>query len=179
VTGRVDFAGSNVRSVNDLTADVRATLSQTQALQLPVLSQLAPYLGPGRTSSTFQSGELRGRLAGGVLRLQQLTLTGTYLQMVIEGSVSLQGRLDLDVTARTGMLGATPLCLRLLRLGIPAAGPIPVSLLVQASGLLSNQVVHLLVNGTVRQPVVRVQPVRLLSETAVRYFLNRALLSGL
>jgi hypothetical protein len=32
------------------------------------------------------------------------------------------------------------------------------------------------VRGTVRNPVVRVEPVSLLTEEAVRFFLNRALL---
>jgi hypothetical protein len=178
VTGRVNFAGSNVRSVNDLTADVQAKLSQTQAVQLPVVSSLLPFLGGAQSNATFQSGDLRGRLAGGVFRVQRMTLAGTYLQLIILGNVTLQGRLDLDVTARTGLLGPTPLVLRAFGLAIPAAGPIPVGLLLQASALLSNQVLHFMVGGTIRHPVIRVQPVRMLTEDAVRFFFNRGGLPG-
>ena len=52
VTGRVDFGGAEVRSLNDLTATVQATLSEAQALQLPILSQLSPYLLPGQISES-------------------------------------------------------------------------------------------------------------------------------
>jgi translocation and assembly module TamB len=176
VTGRADFGGDNVRSVNDLTANVQATLSQTQALQLPVFRQLAPFLPGAQSSSTFQSGELKGRLAGGVLRVQGLTLTGTYLRLFAQGSVTLQGRLDLDVVARTGSVGPDPLLLRFLRLRLPPVGPVPVPLLVQASTYLSNHVVRLRVNGTVRNPVARIEPVQLLTEEAVRYFVLRSVL---
>src|SRR5262249_50302122 len=128
VTGRVEFGGSQVRSVNDLTANVQATLNQTQAFQLPVFRQLAQYLAPGQSNATFGSGELQGGLAGGVFRVQRLTLLSTYVQLIAQGNVTLQGRLDLDVTARTGTLGPAPLLLRVLRLRVPPVGPLPVSL---------------------------------------------------
>jgi hypothetical protein len=119
----VPQAGDSMRSLNDLTATVQASLNQTQALQVPVLSQTAPFLVPGLSASTtFQSGELRARLAGGVLRVQRLTLVSPFVQAVIEGAATLQGRLNLEVTARTGAVGPSPLCLRLLRLRLPPVG---------------------------------------------------------
>jgi translocation and assembly module TamB len=118
---------------------------------------------------------MRGRLARGILRFERFTLTGNTVQMIIEGTVSVQGRLNLDVTARTGTLGPDPLCLRLLRLRLPPIGPVPVNLIAQASGYLSNRVIHLRVSGTVRNPVITVEPLRLLSEEAVRYFLLRTI----
>jgi hypothetical protein len=71
-------------------------------------------------------------------------------------------------------MGANPNFLRLLGLRIPAAGPIPVSLLLEASTYLSNRTIHLRVTGTVRSPVVQVQPVALLSDEVVRFFINRS-----
>src|SRR5262249_40462550 len=56
LSGRVEFGGGDIRSANDLTASVSATLRQAQALQLPVLSQLVPFLRAGTSSATFQSG---------------------------------------------------------------------------------------------------------------------------
>ena len=52
----------------------------------------------------------------------------------------------------------------------------PVSVLVRVSALLANRVVHLRVGGTIAHPVVRVEPLRLLTDEAVRYFLTRLLL---
>jgi hypothetical protein len=173
ITGRIDFASNAFRSLDDVSATIDASLQQTQTLNYPVLQQLAPFLRMGQSSSTFRNGDLRARLDRGIIRIQRLTLSGNTLQLFIEGSVTLEGRLALEVTANTGQVGANPRLLRLLGLRIPAVGPIPVALLLEASTYLSNRVIHLRVTGTIRNPVVQVEPVSLLSDEVVRYFLNR------
>jgi hypothetical protein len=175
VAGRIDLGGSDIRSADDVTATISATLSQTQALQLPVLKQLTPYLRPGMSASSFQSGQLEARLSRGSVRIQKLTLEGRLLQMIVEGTISLQGRIDLEVTARTDNIAFLPPGLRLLGLRLPAAGVLPVGLITEASLLLANRTVHLRVTGTLRSPVIQVEPIRLLTQEAVRYFLTRAL----
>jgi hypothetical protein len=174
VTGRLDFAASNLRSVEDLTATLDATLSEAQALQLPVLLQLVPFVAPGRATTTFQSGDLHARLSNGVVRVQRLSLTSPLLQLLVVGTITTQGRLDLDATGRTGTLGVSPAALRVLGLRIPAAGPIPLAVIAQATSYLSNRLVHVRVTGTVRNPSVRVEPLVLLTEEAVRFFLGQA-----
>src|SRR5262249_1401316 len=176
VTARIDFAGTDVQSFDDLTATVDASFSETQAMQMLVLRQLAPYLSPGLSrSSTFQSGDLRARLDRGILRIQRLGLVGRYSQMLIEGNVTVDtGRLDLRVLANTGQLGPNQRGLALLGLHIPVVGPIPVGLLVGATDYLPNRVLHLRVTGTYRSPTIQVEPVPLLTEEALRFFVNRA-----
>jgi translocation and assembly module TamB len=175
VSGRFDFSGSDVRSLDDLTGTLEARLQQTQALQLPVLQQLTPFLLGGQSSAAvFQNGSLRGRLIRGAVRIDQLTFSGSVLQLFLAGTVTLQGRLNLEVTANTGNLGVNPAFLRVLGLRVPAVGPIPVMLLMEASTYFSNRVVHLRVTGTVRSPVVTIEPLSLLTEEALRFFLNRA-----
>jgi hypothetical protein len=174
LAARIDFSGSDVRSIDDLNAVVDASFSRTQALQLPVLRQLTPYLVPGQSGTTFQSGELRGRYGNGVFRVQRLALEGSLLQLFAEGTVDVGGRVNLDVVANTGQLGANPGVLRLLGLRLPAAGPVPVALLLEARDFFSNRVIYLRVTGTVRSPVVRVEPLPLLTEEALRFFVRRA-----
>lgn len=176
MTGRVDLTGNDVRSAEDLTGTMDATLQQTQAMEFPVLRQLTPFLMPGQSNGgTFRSGDVRARLARGVVRVERLSLAGTFLQLLVEGTVSLEGgRLNLEATANTGQVGVNPAFLRLLGLRIPAVGPVPLTLVLQASSYLANRVIHLGVTGTVRNPVVRVEPVSLLTEEAVRFFLNRS-----
>jgi hypothetical protein len=176
LAGRFDIAGADMHSVNDLSGTLTATLNETQALQLPVLRQIAPFLRVGASATTFQNGQLEARLGRGLLSVQRFTLESTLMQLVIVGSVSLEGRLNLDVNARTGNIAALPAGLRLIGLRIPAIGPIPVSLIVEASFLLARSTVHLRVTGSVRNPVVQVQPLELLTEEAVRYFILRAVL---
>jgi hypothetical protein len=175
LSGRIDVRGSDVRSADDLTATISADLSQAQAMQAPVLRQLIPFLRSGSSSATFHSGHLEARLSHGLVRIQRFTLEGGLLEMIIEGTLTLEGRLSLEVTARTDNLFYLPPALRLLGIRIPAAGALPVSLITEASILLANRVVHLRVTGTLRNPIVQVEPVRLLTEEAVRYFLTRSI----
>jgi hypothetical protein len=176
VTGRVDLGGAEIRSLNDLTANVQARLRDTQALQLPVFSVLTPYILPGLGSTSFNTGEVKGRLAAGVFRIASLNLESPVAHLFVEGNVSLASRLDLEVIARTAPLGGVnPLLLRFLLNRVPAVGPVPVGLLLQATNLFSDRVINVHVAGTVRNPVVQVKPLQLLSDEAVRYFLGRAI----
>jgi translocation and assembly module TamB len=175
VSGRFDFSGTDVRSIDDLTGTLEARLQQTQALQLPVLQQLTPFLLGGQSSAAvFQNGSLRARLGGGTLRIEQLSFAGRLTQLFINGSVTLLGRLDLHVLVNTGTLGVNPTFVRFLGLRIPAAGPIPVTLLLEASTYFSNRLIRLRVTGTVRSPIITIQPFSLLSEEALRFFINRS-----
>ena len=173
-SGRIEFSGSNVRSLDDITADVDVSFAQTQAFQLPILSQLVPFIVPGQSNTTFQRGDLRGRLSNGIFRVQRLSLSGNVVNLFGQGTITTTGRVNLEVIATTQVLGlGTPL-LRLLGLRLPLAGPIPVTLLLQATNYLASASIHLRVGGTVRNPVVRVEPLSLLTDEAARFFLFRA-----
>ena len=89
------------------------------------------------------------------------------------GSVSLGGRLDLDVVYNTGNIGPSAPLLRLFLRDIPAIGPIPVGLIVRVTEALSNRIVRLRVEGTTDRPNVRVNAANLLSENAVRFFVGQ------
>jgi hypothetical protein len=176
LSGRLDLGGTNVHSVNDLTGTLTANLRQSQAMQLPVLRQITPYLRLGMSSETFHTGDIEARLDRGVVRLQRFNLQGGLFQLVIQGTVNLDGRLNLDVYGRTGNVTLLPPALRLLGLRIPLIGPIPLSVIREASLLLARSSIHLRVTGSIRNPVVQVQPLALLTEEAVRYFLLRVII---
>jgi translocation and assembly module TamB len=170
MSGRIDFSGQQMRSLNDLTARVQADFQQAQALQFPLLREIAPYLRAGVSQSTFQSGDLRGLLRGGIFRVQRLTLNGNVLGLIIQGNVTVGGRLDLDVTAASGTLN--PSRLSILGLQVPDIGAIPRLVMAELASLLANRVLHLRVTGTLNSPVIRVQPLPLTEEVA-RFFLGR------
>jgi hypothetical protein len=171
VTGRVEFSADSLRSADDLNATIDATLNQTQALELPVLSGLVPFVAPGQSATTFQQGELRGRLARGVFRIQRFNLSSSIVRLAIVGTITTQGRLDLEAAGSTGRTGYNPAFLRLAGLRIPVTGPIPIGVLLEASSILSSSIIHLRVTGTVRNPEVHLEPVKALAEEAVRFFL--------
>jgi hypothetical protein len=172
-SGRVEISGSNVRSLDDVTATVDASFAQAQAFQLPVLAQLLPFIAPGQSSTTFQSGDLRGRLSRGIFRVQRLSLSGNVAQLFADGTVTTTGRLNLDVIATTRLLGIGTGALRLMGLRLPLAGPMPLTLLLETTNYLASTSIHLVVGGTLRSPAVRVEPLSLVTEEAARFFLLR------
>jgi translocation and assembly module TamB len=171
MAGRFDFSGRDMRSLNELDGKLEASFEQSQAFTMPVLKDVSRYVGAG-PSTTFQKGDLRARLDSGLFRIQRLALEGANLQVFMEGTVSLAGRLDLDALATTGTFGPDPR-LRLVGLKIPFAGPVPLVVVQEATTLLSNRVIHLRVTGTIRSPSIRVLPLPTLTQEAARYFLQR------
>jgi translocation and assembly module TamB len=171
MTGRFDFAGRDVRTLDDLSGTLEASFGQTQAFRFPVLQQVSPLLGIG-SSTTFDKGHIQARLDRGVFRIQRLSLEGGLYRVFIDGTVTTAGRLNLDVVARSGPAGLDANRLRFLGLRVPMFGPLPLTLLREANDFLANRVIHLRVTGTVRSPTIRVQPLATLTQEAVRYFLT-------
>jgi hypothetical protein len=173
--GRIDLGGQEMRSVKDLTARMRAELRQTVASQAPVFQQVLPMILPGvGTNVQFQSGEFRGTLGAGVVHIERLTLVGDLARIFAEGTVTLQQRLDVNVIANTNQLGIDPAALRLLGVTLPAVGPIPLGAVNQAVSYLANQTISLRVTGTIKAPSVQISPAPLLTQAAVRFFVNQA-----
>src|SRR5262249_18978119 len=140
VSGRLDFSGQDVRSLNDVTARLQANLNETQALQYPVFRQLTPYLGIP-SSTTVQTGDVRAVLGRRIWRVEGVSLESDFLKLFGQGTLTIQGRLNLEVAARTGQVGVNPAVLRLL--GVATVGSLPATVLVRASQWLSNRTVHL------------------------------------
>src|SRR5262249_23297690 len=122
----------------------------------------------------FQSGNLRGALTGSVFRIERLTLVGDLVRLHVEGTVTLQQRLNLDIVANTNQLGLDPAVLQVLGVTLRAVGPIPLGLMNQAMAYLSNRTISLRVSGTVRSPTIQINPVPLLTESAVRFFIAQS-----
>ena len=169
VSGRFDFGGQDVRSLNDLTGQLSATLRQSQALQLPGLRQIAPYLRITPTTR-IDRGDLQATLTRGAFRVRRLSLSGDYLRLFARGTVTLQGRLSLSVIARTGIVAVGSPVLRAL--GIAAVGPTPAALLVRAAAWLSSVSIRLRVTGTLQSPSVQFESLpQFVSEEVLRFFL--------
>jgi len=165
-TGRIDVSSEHLQTIDDLQANLTATVQHTQALDYPVLRQVAPLLGM-TTTKTFESGELRARLTKSVVHIEKLALTEGPWQLFAQGNVTLQGGVHLDMTASTGKLGSLAAA---LGWRVPQTGTIASEILARATTALSPQLVHVHVRGTVREPTVQVVPLPLLTEQALRFF---------
>lgn len=178
VNGRLDLSGTNVRSINDVSGSLVATFNQTSVREIPLLNSITPFLSTNvLLLQPFQSGDIQGRLGGGIFRVNRLALSSPTSQLFAEGTITLAGRrLDLNVVAHTGQIGPQVRGLRLLGLRLPAFGPIPITLIRDVSDFLSNRTIRLTVGGTLDAPSVRVNTAALLGDEAVRFFLSRYVL---
>jgi translocation and assembly module TamB len=169
ISGSLTLAGNDVRSLRGVTGTLNARLRDTHAAGIPVFNSMQSYV-PGAFSARFASGNLRARLANGVVRIERLSLNSPNLQAYVDGTVSLEGRLKLGAVVNVGKIQTNPSTLLVVsRLAMLAAPP--ATLLVEANQFLANQVIYLDVRGTVRSPSVRVRPVPQLEEEVLRFFL--------
>jgi hypothetical protein len=174
ISGTLTGNGQNVRSVDDLSGTIKARLSQTQAMSLPGLDRIVPFLSAGvSTATVFNDGRLIGSFSHGVLRVRQFSLTSSSLQVFADGTITRTLRLNINVTARTGQQGSGGLIQSLVLGELPLFGPTPIGWIIEANRLLSNQVINLVVTGTVSNPSISIRPVPLLAEEALRFFLDQ------
>jgi len=172
-TGRFDFRGNDVRTASDLQGTLTARLGRTTVREIPILGSLTNVFSPVQALTRFDSGELTARLGSGLFRIERLTLAGTGAKLFADGTVSLGGKLDLDVVYNTGQIGPSAPLIRTFLRDIPAIGPIPVGLIVRITEGLSNRIVRVHIDGTTDRPTTRVNPTALLSENAVRFFVGQ------
>jgi hypothetical protein len=172
ISGTLTASGQNVRSIDDLSGTIKAKLSQTQAMSLPGLDRVVPFLSGGiSTSTVFDQGRLVGSFSHGVLRVRQFSLSSSSLKVFADGTITRTLRLNLNVTARTGQQGGGGLLSTAFLAELPLFGPTPIGLIIEANRLLANQVVNLVVRGTLSNPSISIRPIPLLAEEAVRFFL--------
>jgi hypothetical protein len=172
VTGRVDFNAASFRSLDDLNANIQAKLNESRPFQLPVLENLLPLLGLS-SQSLIREGDFRARLQQGLMRLQRFTLVGPNIKFFTEGTVGVDRRLRLQVTALVGNLpgdaelgrftGVTPLKL----VGLSS------SLYARVGRLISDRSLRFEVTGTIDRPSVRLQAFQIVTDEAIRFFLNQ------
>lgn len=172
-TGRFDVSGTDVKSRSDLNGTLTARFGQTTVRELPVLGTISPFLSPVQALTRFESGDVLARLGAGQIRIERLALAGTGAKLFADGTVGLDGRLDLAVVYNTNQIGPVSPVFRLIARNIPAIGPIPVGLIVRVTEALSNRVVRLTIGGSTSRPAVQLNAAGLLSENAVRFFVGQ------
>lgn len=180
ITGKLEFSAEQYRSMIDLNGKFDAKLGESQPFNLPILSAIVPFLGVGRDySTTIREGEVHAVLGRGVWKVQQVTLSGPSIDVYADGTVTLDGRLNGAVVARSGERPSQTIMRRFIPSGTSFASVTPAnltlgrSLLTDATSLIGNYVIYLDVSGTMDSPTVRVQALRTLSDAAIRFFLFR------
>jgi hypothetical protein len=176
INGSVQLQCSHARKPEDLSGKFHVELSQLKKLALPGYDQFtqlvkipsfsAPSLGEN------DIGILDGRMAGGLVHLDQATLTKSGLLVLADGTASMQGRLALNVVAITNPSGPADGLVELASSPIMLAVPAPIALLAKANDALKDRTVYVAVGGTTGRPIMHLQPGRGLSQDAMRFVLS-------
>ena len=175
ISGHVEFGGSDLGSLNELNATIEATLKQTQAFELPVLQQVAPFICAGPIVIDLPDRRIAGPVGPGHPASRAPGADGQHTEAVRGRNCQCGGPPGPGIDRQCGQHRSGPDRLTVAALRLPTVGPIPLGLLTDATGYLSNRAIHLKVLGTVHQPVIQVEPLRLLSQEGAYYFLSRAI----
>jgi len=161
-------------AANDFTGTFDATLSDASSLQFPVVADLTKFLKTIPSTTSFDESRVQGRLGNGTVHLDRVTLAAANAQVLAEGTATLQGRLNLQVMAKTGQTGPADKLLEMADSPLLMAAPTPIGLVAKANMALKDRVVHLRIGGTAARPVIRLEPGRQIGQEAIKFFMNQA-----
>ncbi len=148
LSGMIEITGDRMQRWSDVALSVEATLSRAQPRRLPVVSGLRRVVRTVSFSRPIDEGHIRATYDEGVVNIQQLTLSGPMLELLIHGSVSAKKRLNLTILVRTGRRS----------IDRRVAGLVGGQLGNRIVGILADRLVQIHATGTIRRPVLHVKP---------------------
>ena len=165
ITGRIDFSTRSPGDLQELTAKANVTIDWKKTPQVLLIRRILRAVVGNQSSSptSLKRADLRARLDRGTVFVDRLELTGKSIQVVVLGTATVRGRLNLRVIADTGQVA------RLLDLGLLTAGTSAKQR--QNYGVLAAQLVQLHVTGTMSSPVIRAEPLPQLTPGILQSFL--------
>ncbi len=179
IDGKLDFRCVRAQRLEDLSGKYHLELTELQNLELPgydrftQLVKVPTFSGPSLGKDDI--GILDGRIGGGLLYLDQATLTKNGLLVLADGTVTKQGRLALNVVAITNPSGATDGLMDLASSPILLATPAPVALIARANEAIKDRTFYVQVAGTTNRPIMHIQPGKGLTQDALRFVLSTTL----
>ena len=180
ISGTVNLQAKRARSPKQFAGNYNLTLANVKTLEIPVLDQLPKMvsLSPSRPGQGEDGGSVRGRIAGGLVHVDELAIAQSNVQVLMTGNATLDGRLNFDLTASTQSNGPADQLLELADSPLMLAAPAPIALVAKANNLLKDRVIHVHVGGNAARPTMRLQPGKQLSQDAVQFFLKSSFGSG-
>ncbi len=176
--GTMRMTARRASGPEDFIGTFDATLSDAQSLQMPVLSNMTKFLGSLPTATSFDESKIKGRLGNGIVHLDRVTMSAADAQILVEGTATLKGRLNLQVMAQTSQSGPADKLLELVDSPLMLAAPAPIAIVAKANDALKDRVIHLRIAGTTARPAVRLEPTRQLGQEAVKFFMNQTFAYG-
>ena len=137
--GQLKLTSNYLQSVDDLEGSLQGRIEQSQALQLPVLNNLARYVNRSQLGShRFEAGKVDVSLQKSRLVVHQLSFADQQAQIMASGTAKLEGRLDLQLIVHLGRANRDQLW-NLLQSPLLARSNPPLALLADIERLLSDR----------------------------------------
>ncbi|GAB5403121.1 MAG: hypothetical protein Aurels2KO_13520 [Aureliella sp.] len=179
IDGSVNLRARRATAPEDIVGGFHIQLSQMQGFELPGFDQLLQIAKmPSFTMQKLGKNDLGiidGRIGGGLVHIDDATLSKSGIMVLMNGTSTLSGRLNLDVTAITNPSGPADGLVDLANSPLMLAAPAPVALIAKANDALKDRVIYVAVAGVAARPTLHVQPGKSLSQDALRFVLSTAI----
>ena len=155
LSGTIRLDGKKLRNWSDLNAEIDATLSRCQPRKLPIVEAFSRTIS---LSQPVEEGKIKARYARGAVRISELALRGPTLEMLMDGDIAANQRLNLNLIIKTGRRSLDRRISHLIggRLG------------ERVIGVLADRLIGGKVTGTIHRPIVHVKPLSLVNIKAVQ-----------
>ncbi len=156
LSGTILLAGTNLTAWSDTAVSIKAQLSRCQPRRLPIVESLQSVVGNLSFSQPADEGQIQAHYVRGSWSLKDTTLSGPTLDMIINGTISANRRLNLEVVVRTGRRSFDR---RLTHLVGGQLGD-------RLWAVLADRLLLVSITGTMDRPIVYVKPLSLVSVKA-------------
>ncbi len=178
VNGSLNLRARRARAPEDIVGNFDIELTQLQGFEVPGFDQLLSIAKmPSFTANKLGKDDLgiiHGRLGGGLIHIDDATLSKSGILVLMDGTATLAGRLNMDITALTNQSGPADGLVDFANSPLMLAAPAPVALIAKANDALKDRVIHAAVTGTASRPTIHVQPGKSLSQDTLRFILSTA-----
>lgn len=151
LSGTIQLQGTNMLAWSETAVLIDAQLSGSQPRRLPIVEALQSVVGNISFSQPTDEGRIVTRYLRGTWSLMDTTLSGPTIEMIINGTISANRRLNLEFIVRTGRRSFDR------RLTHFAGGQLGDRLW----GLLADRLLRIQVTGTIDRPIVYAKPLSL------------------
>lgn len=180
VSGELTLGGRGIRGIHDLKGRFDARLGTTQAAAIPGLIQADQFLGLITLSGTqFKQGRVEGVIGSGDALINEFELSSDRIRVWSQGKIRLDNlRMDMEVVISTGDFRLANQELLAFAGQLAMQSVFPVTTLVELNRLLRDRTIYLDVTGSMRDPRLRLKPLDIIREEALRFLIRELLVAA-
>lgn len=180
VSGELTLGGRGIRGIHDLKGRFDTRLGTTQAAAIPGLIQADQFLGLITLSGTqFKQGRVQGVIGSGGALINEFELSSDRIRVWSQGKIRLDNlRMDMDVVISTGDFRLANQELLAFAGQLAMQSVFPITTLVELNRLLRDRTIYLDVSGSMRDPRLRLKPLDIIREEALRFLIRELLVAA-